>query len=109
MWPLGSGRVTERLVALSSGVRLITPAGGAAVLLALGAVPAFGDAIFTDGFGVRLPPRVGAEHGVIGFAGQQTIQNILEVGPDVQVIVDGAADQGEEVRGPFTRRHTADE
>ena len=72
----------------------IASACGAAVLFAVGAVATFGDAIFTNGFGVRLPPGVGTQRGVVGFTGQKTIQHVLEVGPDIQVVADGTADQG---------------
>jgi len=83
-----------RFVAMGSGDGSSAPAGGAAVLFAVGAVAAFGDAVFTNGLGVRLSPGVGTQHGVIGFTGQQTIQHVLEVGPDIQVVADGTADQG---------------
>jgi len=58
---------------------------------------------------VCLTPRVGAERGVVGFAGGQTSENVPEVGPDVQVIAQRTAHQGEKVRGPFPGRDTADE
>lgn len=53
-------RVTERLGAAVSAVGSIASAGGAAVLLAVGAVPALGDPVLADGFGVLLSPTVGA-------------------------------------------------
>ncbi len=86
----------------------MAPACGAAVLLAIGAVATFGDAVLANGFGARLSPRVGAEGGVVGFIGKQTIQNVLEVGPHVQIVAQGTADQREEVGGTFTRRPRTD-
>jgi len=52
----------------------LAPAGGAAVLLAVGPITAFGDAVFTNGFGVLLARpevRVSAlseEHGVLDLS-----------------------------------------
>ena len=64
----------------------MAPACGAAVLLAIGAVAAFGDAVLANGFGVRLSPHVGAERGVVGLAGEQAIEHVFEVGPDIVVV-----------------------
>ena len=93
----------------SAGGAAVLFAGGAAVLFAGGAVAAFGDAIFANGFGVLPTPGVRAERRVVGFAGEQAIEDVLEVGPDVQVIADRTAHQREEVRGAFARRYTAHE
>ena len=70
-------------------------------MFAVGAVAAFGDAVFTNGFGVRLSPRVGTERGVVGLAGQQTSEHVVDVGPDIEVVAQGTADQREEIRGAF--------
>ncbi|MFQ5592518.1 MAG: hypothetical protein ACE5HE_15280, partial [Phycisphaerae bacterium] len=52
---------------------------------------------------------VGAERGVVGLAGQQPIENVLGVGPDIQIVAHRAADKGKEVGGTVARGYAADE
>ena len=78
-------------------------------MLAVGPVAALADAVFTNGFGVLTAPDVGSEGGVVGLAGEQAIQHVLDVGPHIQIVAHRTADQREEVRSALARRHTADE
>ena len=69
----------------------------ATVVLAVGAVAAFLDAVGTNRFGMRLFPDVGTQRFVVARAGEETIEHVLDVGPDIQVVANGAAYQGKEV------------
>lgn len=51
-----------------------------------------------------LPPGVGLQRGVVRIAGQQTIEHVLEVGPDIQIVADRAADERQEVCGTVIGR-----
>ena len=86
----------------TGGLAAALSTGGAAVLLAVGAVAAFSDAVFPNRFRMGSAPGVRSKRGVVGLAGKQTIENIFDVGPDIQVVADRTADERKEVRG--TRR-----
>lgn len=57
---------------------------GSAVLLAVGVVSAFGDAACPNRFRMSDAPGVGSERGVVGLDGQQPIEHVLDVGPDIK-------------------------
>jgi hypothetical protein len=54
--------------------------------LAIGLIASLLDGIPPDGFGMPAPPRVGAKPRVVGLTGEQPLEDILEIGPDVEVI-----------------------
>ena len=81
---------------------------GAAVADAVGAVATLLDAVVADRFGMRLAPYVGPQWAVVGLARQELVQHVLDIGPHVEVVAHGAADQREEVGRPPARVQAAD-
>ena len=58
---------------------------------------------------MRFLPGVGPKGVVVGRAGQQLVERVFDVGPDVEVVANRTADEREEVGCPLARRHAADE
>ena len=70
---------------------------GAAALLAVGPVATLLGAVGADRLGMGCSPDAGPEAVVVGRAGQQLVQHVFDVGPDVEAVADRAGDEREEV------------
>lgn len=73
---------------VGGGLPALEAATGPAAALAVGRVAAFLNAVGADGLRVREFPDVRAERRVVGRAGQQLVEHVLEIGRHIQVVAD---------------------